>query len=493
MGILRATLLQNIVYPIYTKQGWIAHFTPGKRWDSLYTWDSGFISLGLLKASRPHAEYMLDLYLAPPGDPEQAFVHHGSPVPVQFMALRELVAESGPDGQLRLLTRYYARARLYYEFLMGRSHGSTTARFQSGLLSTYDYFYSSSGMDDYPAQLETHLRGLARQVTPAITASQAMLGAMTLRLLAARYLRLTEDPLLQEKLKADQRQYAQDAEGLLHALETHAWDEESGYYGFVLHDQAWAPTGLLRNHQGLNLNCGFDGIYPLVAGGGKAPHQERLLSHLKREDELLTPYGLTAVSQSAPYFSLQGYWNGGVWYPHAWYFGRALLDCGEGEFLHELVTRQLNQWCGQARDRWNSYEMLRLASGEGAWHASFSGLTSPLLNWAHSLYEPGTLTTGLATLVGARQEREGSQLMKLSSLGELHRLQLWYALDREEAAPSCAVYELEPRKGEAPAELLLLLGDPSPFRAQLDGLRPLPSTSRLIAPQLLQLGLSPLG
>src|SRR5690606_15513127 len=44
---LRATMYMNIVFPIYTSERFIKHFTPGKNWNSLYTWDSGFIGLGL--------------------------------------------------------------------------------------------------------------------------------------------------------------------------------------------------------------------------------------------------------------------------------------------------------------------------------------------------------------------------------------------------------------------------------------------------------------
>ena len=482
MNILRATLLQNVVYPIYTKQGWIAHFTPGKRWDSLYTWDSGFIALGLTKVNRSLAEYMLDLYLAQLDDKEQAFVHHGSPVPVQFMALRELVAEATPDEQLRLLKHYYPRLRRYYEFLLGRTHGSTTARFKSGLLSTYDYFYSSSGMDDYPAQVETHLKGLARRVAPAITASQAMLAALTMRLLATRYRALSGDAALLKDQQVYQRDYAR----LQTALEAHAWDEHSGYYGFVLHDAQGQPTGLLRDEAGNNLNCGFDGVYPLVAGAGKAPHQARLIAHLRSGEELLTPYGLTAVSQQAPYFSLQGYWNGGIWYPHAWYFGRAMLDCGESDFLHGLVERQLTGWSIQARDRWNSYEMLRLASGEGAWHTSFSGLTSPLLNWAHSLHQPGTLTTGLATLITEQQERGGSRMISLLSLSDPSKAQLWYVLPTpSEGAPASSAFLQQTEDG--PARIQLIVGDPAPFRERLEGTRPMPCSAAMRSDRLLQL------
>lgn len=479
MGILKATLLQNQVFPIYHKDGWICHFTPGKRWDNLYTWDGGFIALGLITQDRRLAEYMLDLYLAPPDDPEQAFVHHGSPVPVQWMALRELVATAADDAErLRLLARYYRRARLYYEFLAGRAHGSTTDKFKTGLLSTYDYFYSAHGMDDYPAQLHTHLRGLQGRVAPAITASQVMLGGLTLGLLGALFAELSPETAME--MARDRMVYNADTKRLSQALLEHSWDEESGYYTYVVHDETGKALGALRDEQGINLDQGFDGLYPLVPLGRRAPHAERLLSHLMDESELLTPYGLTAVSQSAPYFTPSGYWNGAVWYPHAWYFGRALLDMGQGAFLLELVQRQLAAWSAQAEARWNSYEMLRLKTGEGAWHPTFSGLTSPLLNWAQSLSTPGTITTGLQSLVVSREE-EGGCLRIRMLCRETGENQLWLA-HGEKAAFSCGVHLLSETDGIKEVSLVFHRGE---NREEATGAK-LPCRLELLRPGLTQ-------
>ena len=46
--LMKTALFSNVVYPIYRHGDQIVHYTPGKRWDSLYTWDSGLIGLGLL-------------------------------------------------------------------------------------------------------------------------------------------------------------------------------------------------------------------------------------------------------------------------------------------------------------------------------------------------------------------------------------------------------------------------------------------------------------
>ncbi len=87
---MAATLLTNVVYPVYTRRRYIRHFTPGKWWDCLYTWDSGFIALGLLEIDVERAIDCLNAYTTPPGDPQAAFIHHGSPAPIQIYAFLEL-------------------------------------------------------------------------------------------------------------------------------------------------------------------------------------------------------------------------------------------------------------------------------------------------------------------------------------------------------------------------------------------------------------------
>ena len=86
---MAATLLGNVVYPVYTQRSYIKHNTPGKWWDSLYTWDSGFIGLGLADLDTQRALECLNAYLTGPGA-QSAFIHHGSMVPVQFYLFLDL-------------------------------------------------------------------------------------------------------------------------------------------------------------------------------------------------------------------------------------------------------------------------------------------------------------------------------------------------------------------------------------------------------------------
>lgn len=141
----------------------VAHYTPGKRWDSFYTWDSGFIGLGLAQAGRRAGPPRAGAVSFRPGNSDFAFVHHGSLVPVQFYLYQDLLARAQDKAGL---LRLYPAMRRYYEFLAGRGEGSTTARFASGLLTNYDYFYNASGMDDYAAQVLMHAKGLSGRAAP---------------------------------------------------------------------------------------------------------------------------------------------------------------------------------------------------------------------------------------------------------------------------------------------------------------------------------------
>ena len=139
---MAATLLTNVVYPVYTRRRYIRHNTPGRWWDCLYTWDSGMIGLGLTELDQGRALDCLRAYLTPPGDPDAAFIHHGSLVPTQHALFHELWNRT---QSRELLASCYPGLRPYYRFLAGKLGSSTTRTPRSGLLKGWDYFYNSGG------------------------------------------------------------------------------------------------------------------------------------------------------------------------------------------------------------------------------------------------------------------------------------------------------------------------------------------------------------
>ncbi|MCI8624077.1 MAG: hypothetical protein HFG26_10520 [Provencibacterium sp.] len=405
-SILEATLMTNAVYPILIHGEPVVHFTPGKRWDSLYTWDSGFTGLGMLEASPALAEYVLDSYLAHTDNPDYAYVQHGSPVPVVLFLYYELFCRSDGAEKERLRS-YYPRAKRMYDFLAGAADGSTTSPYRSGLTHTFDYFYNSSGMDDYPAQVLTHRLGIERRVAPALCASMLIRSARMLGALAGYY-----------GISEDVESYGQDIARLSDALQRFAWDEESGYYGYTLHDEKGDPCGILRTESGENANKGLDGAYPLMAGICTPKQRERLLGHLKNKQELWSAVGISAVDQSSGYYEENGYWNGNVWFAHQWFYFKTLLDLGEADFAFEVADTALQAWKREVDHSHYTFEFLNIATGRGGWFHHFAGLSTPILLWGAAYYKPGRVTCGFDMLV----ERQEFSQDKRSCLLRLRRV-----------------------------------------------------------------------
>lgn len=379
--LMAATTLTNVVYPVYTRRSYIKHYTPGRWWDSLYTWDSGFIGLGLAALDPERAIDCLNAYLTEPGDEQAAFIHHGSPVPVQHYLFLELFNRGQSPG---FLEYFYPRLRQYYLFLSGSLGSSTTRNLKSGLVRTWDYFYNSGGWDDYPPQVYVHREGLEKTVTPVVPTAQCIRVAKILRMAA-----------LNLGAGDDAAGYEKDISMWSQALQKWAWDSEAGYFGYVCHNEQGEPVEVLKHPGGQNFNMGLDGIYPLFAGICTADQQTRMLEHLDSDQQLWTPYGLTAVDRSADYYRHDGYWNGTIWMSHQWFMWKALLTLGQAKLAHRIALTALEVWQRETGTSYRCFEHFLVDNGRGAgWH-EFGGLSAPVLCWFEAYYRPGHLTGGL--------------------------------------------------------------------------------------------------
>ncbi len=375
---MAACTLTNVTYPIYIRRDWVRHYSPGKWWDCVYTWDAGFVGLGLLELAEANAWACLDQYLMPDGDEQAAWLQHGTPLPVQIYLAHELWNRT---RDLPALRRAFPGLRQMHRFLVGRLGTSDTARLGSGLLNTWTYFYNSGGWDDYAPQVHVHANRLADRVTPMVNTAHAIRCAHLLAGMAG---------LLGE----DAGEFNGDAQRLGAAVQAHAWDEESGYFGYVEHDAAGQPIGVLRHASGANFNQGLDGASPLVAGICTPAQEARLLGHLADPTQLWCEHGLTTVSQAAPYFRADGYWNGTVWMAHQWFMWKTLLDLGQAELAARIALTGLRVWRDEIALTGNCYEHFPVVTGRGAgWH-HFSSLSSPVLSWFAAYHRPGRITGG---------------------------------------------------------------------------------------------------
>lgn len=375
---MAATVLTNIVYPVRTRSRWIRHHTPGRWWDCLYTWDSGFIGLGLLELSTDRAVENLNAYLTEEHEEDAAFIHHGSPVPVQHYLFLELWNRT---RDTELLSYFYPRLQRYHRFLAGRNDGSTTAKLKSNLLNPFDYFYNSGGWDDYPPQKYTHQNQLASLTTPVVTTAHAIRTAKILRNAARALGKPTEE-------------YDADIDIFTRALQDHAWDENAGYYSYVLHDNKGAPIGSLRHEDGSNFNQGLDGLTPLLAGISSAEQEQKMLNNLLTPGRIWSQAGLSTVDQSASYYSDAGYWNGAIWMPYQWFFWKSLLDMGRADDAFRIAETALGLWQKEVDTSYHCFEHFLIQTQRGAgWH-QFGGLSSPVLCWYHAYFQIGRLTLG---------------------------------------------------------------------------------------------------
>lgn len=392
--LMAATALTNVVYPVMRCGTPIVHDTPGRWWNSLYTWDSGFVGLGLLELDRQRAIDCLRMYLTDPADEHRAFVHHGTPLPVQIYLLQE-IWNRAPDDDL--LAHVYPALRRMHAFLAGRSGSSTTDRFASHLLAPWDYFYNSGGWDDYPPQVHVHTEGLEGSVAPAANTAHAVRTAKILAE-AARRLGLPDDCA----------EYERDIERFTEALQVHAYDAETGYFSYVRHDAGGIPTGPLRHASGENFNMGLDGAAPLIAGVCTEEQTRTLVGYLEDEGRLWTDIGLSTVDRSAPYYRIDGYWNGAVWFPHQWFYWKTCLDLARPLLAWKIASTALEVWNREAGESYNCYEHFIIETGRGAgWH-QFSGLSTPILLWYGAYHEPGRLTFGFDAWLTSPVRRTGS-------------------------------------------------------------------------------------
>lgn len=401
--ILKSTLLTNVVYPVYRHGENVIHHTPGKRWDSFYTWDSGFIGMGLLEFSPKLCQYALDMYLCDDTNKDFCFLLHGSLVPTQFVEYLELLKRTNDKESLAFL---YDKAKLYYEFLRGRNHASTVAKFNNGLLTTYDYWYSHCGMDDYPAQVEMMARKSQKYTCPCLSTAQIIRAGKIMKMVADSLGRYDDIKI-----------YDEDIEYSTKALNDLAWDEESGYFGYTEYDENGNVTGIMRTADGENFNKGMDGVYPIVAGAVEGERKKKLLEHIKNPNEMWSAAGISAVDMSASYYFDDGYWNGNVWMSHQWFIWKTMLDNGEADFAYDIAKLALDMWKDETDFTYNTYECFGIATKRGGWFHNFGGLSAPICIWANAYFKPQTVTTGFDVWTDYQKTTDNSANIKFKYFG----------------------------------------------------------------------------
>lgn len=383
MERLAAVTAMNVVYPAYYRGGFIRSYSPGRVWDSFYTWDCGMLAVGLTSIDRQRALECLRAYLMPQEDEKTPYLNHGTPLLTQMFAFKNLL-DAGETEACRAL---YPALRFAYRFFL-------TLPRHGGLIATWRIFYNSGGWDDYPAQVYVHQHRLEETTAPVIVTSMMVIYGKILKN-AARGLGFEGDIPL----------YDQTEKALTTAI-ARCWDDETGYFGYA------TDGGILRDERGVNPNQGLDGLYPLLAGMGDAQQKRRMVGNIR--EGLFTPIGVSVVDTRSPYFSRAGYWNGSVWMPHQWILWKAMLDLGETALAHRVARTALRLWQRETDVSGNCYEHFMITTGRGAGYHHFSGLSAPVLDWHRAYYRPGSVTAGFDTAVVSQRWNDEKTALDLT-------------------------------------------------------------------------------
>ncbi len=374
--IMSAVTLTNVVWPIYSRRGYILHNTPGRNWDSLYTWDSGFTGMGLSELDIERAKDCLNAYLTPVGDIHSPYIFHGTPLPTQIFLYAEIFSKT---SDIEFLKKFYPLIYQQYRFFADMRKSPDAKK--TGMFQLWNIFYNSGGWDDYPAQKYVHDNHLEKEVCPVINTAMTVLFGKILKNHA-------------EILSLDTKELDEDIAFYSNAIETYAWDDDSGYYGYVKDDGTVLKIG------NINADMGMDGVTPYIAGISSNDRSERIIDNIK--SGMVTPIGVSVVDTRAPYYSEEGYWNGSVWMPHQWILWKACLDNGEAEFAQSIAKTALDLWESETAYTYNCYEHFMITNGRGSGFHQFSGLSTPVLMWFSSYHKPYTVTSGFLTIIKSK-------------------------------------------------------------------------------------------
>ena len=389
-NMLSYNTLLNVVYPVYERGNYIIHTIPGRLWDSMYTWDNGFIGLGLSVIDFDRAFDCLKTFLTPKGDIHAPFIMSGTLMPTQILLYAELVNAFGDRKELKEI---YSEVKQYYSFYSDLKNDENQTG--SGLLKLWHLNYNSGGWDDYPPQKaltfnifnsENHkslIKGNAdtTNTTPVIVTAITVLIAKIMKQISERF-GFTEDVSF----------YNEDIDYYSSAIQKYCYDEPSGYFQYVVHDYKGIPSGFLRYKDGTLFNLGFDGIYPYISGICNEKQSTKIIYNIK--NGLMTDCGVGTVDLRAPYYSDNGYWNGTVWFPHQWILWKSLLDNGQTELATEIAIKALTVYDDEMKETYCSFENFTVKTKRGNGYHQFSGLTCPCLSWFKAYFTPGTISCG---------------------------------------------------------------------------------------------------
>jgi putative isomerase len=141
------------------------------------------------------------------------------------------------------------------------------------------------------------------------------------------------------------------------------WDEESGFFR-AFHGETPIPVFTPFN------------LYPLWTGQLPDDIRNRLLSHLKNEEEFWGKYPIPSVARNDPHFDAKVMWRGPVWANINYFFIEALNQIGEHSLAIELRQKTLDMIMAHS----NIFEFYNAENGEPGSNAA------PIFGWTAAVF-----------------------------------------------------------------------------------------------------------
>lgn len=122
------------------------------------------------------------------------------------------------------------------------------------------------------------------------------------------------------------------------------WTERSNLMLEKLIDAFWNGekfvTRKTGTHEVNDKSKSLMSYLPIVLGKRLPKHiREKMVSDLKKEGYLLTPYGLASESPKSSLYEPDGYWRGPIWAPTTLIVIDGLKECGEVDLAKEIAKR----------------------------------------------------------------------------------------------------------------------------------------------------------
>ncbi len=175
----------------------------------------------------------------------------------------------------------------------------------------------------------------------------------------------------------DARTWQRQADAVRRRVNTHLWDEETGFYYHVdKRDNDFSfenPDDLKRQE--------IAGLLPLWAGIPDEERADRLVETLLDSSKFWRKYGVPSLAADDSFYNPQGYWNGPVWVEWNYLIMLGLQQYGYNAEARELTRRVAANMIDRLKREHTLWEFYSPDEAWGGYHQTYiwAGMINSML------------------------------------------------------------------------------------------------------------------